>query len=851
MKELKEIKLFNRLEKLDKDFASQLKKTANKIKELINKKTTINFPNYTNHDINHSFKLMDTMYELIKDNKKDFNALEIALMIYSCLFHDIGMAMSDDEIEKIKNNTSKYLYSQDFKEVIKNNYDNEDLALQEIIRTSHGKIAYDLITSKYEEEFRLPEYENISFAQNLAEICLSHTVDRSYVEELETNTTKGKYEYNTQFLSILLRLSDILDIDSTRTPLALYEAIDLNDFSNGEWQKNFTIDNIKKIFKSNDLKEIKLEGSCKDIKIHRKLLSYIKWIENELRLAVDLTANMDKKYHILLNTEVKNKIKPIGYTIPDLKLNMDYHAVTNLLMGEAIYGSKDLGLRELLQNSIDAIMVKKDKLEMENHLSKDSYEPTINIDIDEKNNKVIISDNGMGMNEYIIKSYFLNVGKSYYKSKDFLNYKHNYNPIGNFGIGFLSCFMLSDEVQVITKHFNSNKKYTIDLEKNSEYIAFKEEEDNSNESGSKIILNLDTFCRSFKSSIKNIPKKIFDFIEKNILIVNFKLTINNTLIENLREKYRDKELELFNKEFTGVLTKNLKKSEIEDCFKTINLKNYFKDIEGVIKIEYTEYNSLKNITDNSKKVFFFNGKNLEEIDTIKELNLQNIVNNKNYLRYIKIPIIPKTLSETLTNYIEINNYNIEDSIQTLDDIHSYIDEIIIFVNKDVYIEESSFDDYRHIENSPIFIYKEIEYYIEDFINDLKLEKNENVEYFKSDKLYLIYNNNKNICFQNEKLTSLNLPTYIKYIKINNNFNYNYCLSNFYIKSALINIKSNEIQFDIKRENLIKDSNDILEYSIKKIIHEYIYDNIKLKPYQKILLKSLIDKFYSKNSILLK
>lgn len=499
MKELENIDLYKRLEKLDKDFASQLKKTALEIKELINKKTTINFPNYTNHDMNHSFKLMNTMYELIKDNKKDFNALEIALMIYSALFHDLGMAITYEEIESIKNNNSKYLNNQNFELIKENNFNNEDLALQEVIRNAHGKIAYDLITNKYEKEFRLPNYENISFAENLAEICLSHTTDKSYVENLKTNTTKGESEYNTQFLAILLRLSDILDIDSTRTPIALFESMNLNDFSKSEWQKNFTIDNIKKIFTVNDLKEIRLEGSCKDIKIHRKLLGYIKWIENELRLAVDLTSNMEKKYHILLNTEVKNKIKPIGYTIPDLKLNMDYHAVTNLLMGEAIYGSKDLGLRELLQNSIDAIMVKKDMFEIKNLSQKNTYIPIIEINIDEENNKFIIKDNGMGMNEYIIKNYFLNVGKSYYKSKDFLNYKHNYNPIGNFGIGFLSCFMLSDEVQVITKHFNSNKKYIIDLEKNSEYIAFKEEEDNSFESGSEIILDLEDIKKVFNA----------------------------------------------------------------------------------------------------------------------------------------------------------------------------------------------------------------------------------------------------------------------------------------------------------------------------------------------------------------
>lgn len=819
MKELKEIKLFKRLEKLDKDFASQLKKTANKIKELINKKTTINFPNYTNHDMNHSFKLMDTMYELIKDNKKDFKALEIALMIYSCLFHDIGMAMSDDEIKKIKDNTSKYLYGQDFKEVVKNNFDNEDLALQEVIRVSHGKIAYDLITSKYEEEFRLPEYEYISFAENLAEICLSHTVDRSYVERLETNTIKGKYKYNTQFLSILLRLADILDIDSTRTPLALYEAMDLNDFSDGEWQKNFTIDNIKKIFKSNDLKEIKLEGTCKNIKIHRKLLGYIKWIENELRLAVDLTANMDKKYHILLNTEVKNKIKPIGYTIPDLKLNMDYHAVTNLLMGEAIYGSKDLGLRELLQNSIDAIMVKKDKLEMDNHPSKDSYEPTINIDIDEENNKVIISDNGMGMNECIIKNYFLNVGKSYYKSKDFLNYKHNYNPIGNFGIGFLSCFMLSNEVQVVTKHFNSNKKYTIDLEKNSEYIAFKEEEENSNESGTKIILNLNSLNEIFNKK-DNIKLTICEFLRENILIENFIVQINKENIDN-------------------TIVRN---NEKNDTSHKINVSEYLKNITGEIKIKQKKYsNSIIDELINIKYLVYFNGKTFENLTDYNKLNSNNILSGVK-LDYLKIPLLKNDAENTFRILMDSGHLEPEDAIDSIIDKQKEVEYIYVFINKDCYWWNTQYYGSFFDKEDYIFYYtkdeEDIDFTIEDITNFLKLNTYEILGgyYVRKDLLHI---NNYLFPYKKNKYSNNYGKTFIKNIKVNHKYD-KYLLSDLiHITSIDLNIKNNNLIPNISRDKFIFESEKKLTNSIFKLIHQYALNNFDLNEDEKKLLNTFI------------
>ncbi|WP_108061629.1 HD domain-containing protein [Poseidonibacter lekithochrous] len=827
MKELKEIKLFKRLEKLDKDFASQLKKIANKIKELINKKTTINFPNYTNHDMNHSFKLMDTIHELIKDNKKDFNALEIALMIYSCLFHDIGMAISDKDIEKIKDNTSKYLYGQDFNEVIKNNFDNEDLALQEIIRISHGKIAYDLITSKYEDEFRLPEYENISFAQSLAEICLSHTKDRSYVEELESNSTKGEYEYNTQFLSILLRLADILDIDSTRTPLALYEAIDLNDFSDGEWQKNFTIDNIKKIFKSNDLKEIKLEGTCKDIKIHRKLLSYIKWIENELRLAVDLTSNMDKKYHIKLNTEVKNKIKPIGYTIPDLKLNIDYHAVTNLLMGEAIYGSKDLGLRELLQNSIDAIMVKKDKLEMENHPSKDSYEPTINIDIDKENNKVIISDNGMGMNEYIIKNYFLNVGKSYYKSKDFLNYKHSYNPIGNFGIGFLSCFMLSDEVQVITKHFDSNKKYTIELEKNSEYIAFNEDIDNSSKSGTEIVLNLNTFTNVF-NKINDLNAELKNFIFKYILIENFVLSINNKKLSNN--------------------TKN--ETETENLY-TINLSNYMDGIDGFITINKSPFynNTINDDVENSISSYYFDGVNLTKFNSFDTFDITQTINNYQ-IQYIKIPLIKDMeTGDKIDAIVMADPWNLKELIE-----EEYLEEYIcIFFNKEYSI--------LHHDNI-VFLGNEIAEGNHEYIESTILEPL--IEEFKHTYINIMLVEEKNILFNDNELLlefrkkkahtsphhKTSYRTFIKNIALLHQLDFN-LIELVYINNIQLNIKTNFIKNDISRKGILKESENDLNYALGKIIHLFTLKNFDLEEDERFLLNNFIHEFYSEKSFLLK
>jgi hypothetical protein len=64
------------------------------------------------------------------------------------------------------------------------------------------------------------------------------------------------------------------------------------------------------------------------------------------------------------------------------------------------------------------------------------------------------------MNEYIINNFLLNIGNSYYKSRDFAKrnagWRMQVKPTSQFGIGVLSCYMLADKIGIITKHFDNN-----------------------------------------------------------------------------------------------------------------------------------------------------------------------------------------------------------------------------------------------------------------------------------------------------------------------------------------------------------------------------------------------------------
>ena len=129
-------------------------------------------------------------------------------------------------------------------------------------------------------------------------------------------------------------------------------------------------------------------------------------------------------------------------------------------MGENLYSDKTVVIRELLQNSIDACLLKKEL----SAKKSEKYTPEIRIIID--SNKISICDNGIGMSKKIIENYFLCIGKSYYTSEAFKNTSASFNPISHYGIGFLSCFLLTDAIKVHTVPFEDiNLSYDFSIKK--------------------------------------------------------------------------------------------------------------------------------------------------------------------------------------------------------------------------------------------------------------------------------------------------------------------------------------------------------------------------------------------------
>lgn len=507
------------LQKRKSLFLSQVNKAiefASKILPMITKV----FQTYTLHDMTHSVHVAEYMYELIDDAEK-MSDLEIVMLIYAALFHDIGMVVSDREIEEIK--IDKLLLGNRKYSKVFQKYNNENIALQECVRPVHGKRSRNFlerIDDENKELFLVSVGTATTFQNELALICQSHNEDFEWIsKEIHSETIKGEYSLNAQYIAVLLRIADYLDMDAQRAPLYLYKYLNPTDYSDLEWRQHFDIDNYTKIVlnEKTGQKKILFIGSSKEPAVHRKLLKYFDDINKELLNAVNLCQLFGKDIYLLnVYPHIINNIKPDGFTFSDYKLELNYKAITNLLMGENIYGDKKYGLREIIQNSIDACKTMEETAQTHENFIFQKYEPIIIIALNKEKQSVTILDNGSGMNVEILKKYFLNVGVSYYNSDAYNLQGREYSPIGHYGIGFLSCFMLSDKVEVRTKHIEENKIIKIEFEKNSEYICLTYE-DKSKTQGTEIVLDYEQFMSIFPNGISEIKS----FVEDNSWIVEF------------------------------------------------------------------------------------------------------------------------------------------------------------------------------------------------------------------------------------------------------------------------------------------------------------------------------------------
>ncbi|MDS9999368.1 HSP90 family protein [Listeria cossartiae subsp. cayugensis] len=113
------------------------------------------------------------------------------------------------------------------------------------------------------------------------------------------------------------------------------------------------------------------------------------------------------------------------------------------ILSNHLYDEKDVYIRELLQNATDAIRARK---KIDPTLEGKIHASLIG-DINEKT--LILEDNGIGLTEDEVHAFLATIANSSKGEKNFDGESSN-DFIGRFGIGLLSCFIVSDEIVMIS-----------------------------------------------------------------------------------------------------------------------------------------------------------------------------------------------------------------------------------------------------------------------------------------------------------------------------------------------------------------------------------------------------------------
>lgn len=487
------------------------------VAELLLNKIPAYMPEYTLHDIRHCKAILDNINKILPKDV-ELNIVELIILIQAVILHDIGMVVNRVKAEKIKESDE---FKKLFIEFDKGTDENE--ILTEYIRRTHVDRSLEYIEdfkkdySTYKINF---DFKGIDISDWVKKVILSHALPIEHLysdDEYPTEKIIDSYTVNVRYLSILLRLGDILDFDIFRTPYFLYKHINPeNRISDEEWQKHLSIEG-KLLTES----AIKFEAKCSSARIERSVHSFVNWIEKEREDSINLLSKSSTpNYKLNLNEKSSIKVRNDGsYIYTELKLDLDYTKVLNILMGTELYDTPDIFIRELLQNSYDACKYRKELADN----AGEAYEPRININYNSKCNTIVIEDNGIGIDNTTFENYVLKIGNSYYQGKSFEKEHLKFSPISNFGIGILSCFMVSNTIEVDSFKFQKTGSQSVPinytLNFNDRYIDKKKS--NKTSFGTTIKLNLH---KEYSEKLKS--KSIIEIIKENTAHQKIPITVN-------------------------------------------------------------------------------------------------------------------------------------------------------------------------------------------------------------------------------------------------------------------------------------------------------------------------------------
>ena len=454
-----EFQFVGRLEDLRKQVSGEVRQ----INEL--------FPEYTPHDADYHLKhLFNVADRVLGDHLLDeMNCEELFLLAVGLYAHDWGMAMSRDEKDRITappaptsgphsadpghreetTDFQTFVREHHLKPDAEGGYASIGLELwREYVRETHAARSARRVREFFEKD-------GSGLPDAAARICVGHAVDFADLERHDDSPADlpvfGE-TVNLRAVTVYVRLVDLLDIADDRTPFVIWKFVSPRDpKSKMEWAKHRALSPVScPPYQAG--RSLRFSGSTNDHEVYAALEDLRDYIVVQFRGCMDVLARMKDRYHSLDLSHVDWQIAPLGFRPVSIRFEFDRNSMFQILSDEIYQGDSHVFLRELLQNSIDAIRTRR--LVVQKHGIAPEGFGVVRVHVEHSPNGdalVTWTDDGVGMDEHVVRNYLAIAGKSYYHSDDFRSLGLQLDPISRFGIGILSCFMVADRVAFTTQ----------------------------------------------------------------------------------------------------------------------------------------------------------------------------------------------------------------------------------------------------------------------------------------------------------------------------------------------------------------------------------------------------------------
>lgn len=465
---------------------------------MLSKEISRDFPDFTTHDITHIDTLWELADQIIGPNYL-LTPAEAFVLGGAFLIHDLGMALAaypEGKKDLYKNplweDTITYFLKEKLgrfptaEEINNHDQDAEDKAIGEVLRILHAEKAEELVFVEWKDESKLTSYHLIEnpeirkiYGSIIGKIAHSHWWPVKKLDE-EFQVILGapsflpnEWSVDTLKIACILRLADASHLDSSRAPgfLKALRKPSKNSMDHWNFQEELNkprVDSDRFIYTSGNPFSIDKFNSwwlCYDI-LHT--------VDKEFREVDALLADKNKPRFLVRNVagvedpdRLRKLIPTKGWVPVDASIKVsNVLSVVYNLGGEQLYGKDNkIPLRELIQNSIDAIKARRI---LENR-PEDWGDIIVRSGKDLEGHWIEVEDNGIGMSSKILKDPFLDFGTSFWNSH-LMREEHpgllakGFQSIGKYGIGFFSVFMWGKHVQVITRRYDYAQKDTLVLE---------------------------------------------------------------------------------------------------------------------------------------------------------------------------------------------------------------------------------------------------------------------------------------------------------------------------------------------------------------------------------------------------